>query len=518
MNNIILPNQEAKQRWGAIVEPGWEDNERAFSRFYDGYGPNRNVLNCAIPLARARHLTEFQMPVDWSWDKCLITSGLGRFVPGLADWRYTPRILPEEQLPQMSKLPQEHANLIRSPWVQSPAQAVGMRLNARHLRYHYDLWNTLKPKALRGLHTTLVFVTPQLGYSLAPHIQLQKAFRFFAALSRAAGPVQLFPAKYIYPDAHLGDLADVPAPILADMLPCTGGVDFPVIECTPDPWGVLTQFDQTDQNYGYPFSRASDSVNDFTLTDVESGAMLLPNGRRVTARTSESYVYATLDEKLKEELKRNRDGFEQIRCLARGTITHDGLPFQLPVELQCMVYAVILTHWEMNLERPGDLENYSIKTQHSAIRGFNYYQKVEPYFTNFMRMIQELGKDPDFKTYPLATHLTHGWLDGNLRVSKQASPSEVEIGADLMRYYYQQQLDWMAGVCNLWNHLSFRAGKDQEETICQEGLAFHQMHRQLRFESNYFQRPLKRVSPWPDLHEGWIELDRTGQTSSLPRI
>ena len=55
--------------------------------------------------------------------------------------------------------------------------------------------------------------------------------------------------------------------------------------------------------------------------------MLLPNGRRVVARRSESYVYGTLDDKLREELKCDRDGFEQIRCLARGTVTHDGLPF-----------------------------------------------------------------------------------------------------------------------------------------------------------------------------------------------
>jgi hypothetical protein len=266
------------------------------------------------------------------------------------------------------------------------------------LRYHYELWNDLKPQTLRGLHTTLVFVTPQIGFSLTPHIQLQKAFRFLASLSRFAGPAQLFPAKYIYPDAKLGEMADVPAPIFADILPYTGGVDFPVIDCTPDPWGVITQFDMTDQNYGYPFTQATDSVNDFTLTDIEPGAMLLPNGLRVLAKKSESYVYATLDETLREELMRNRDSFEQIRCLVRGTITHDGLPFQLPVEMQSMVYAVILTHWEMIMDKPGDLTSYAIKTQHAAIRGFNYCQRVEPFYGNFMRMIQELSKNPDFKT------------------------------------------------------------------------------------------------------------------------
>jgi hypothetical protein len=172
----------------------------------------------------------------------------------------------------------------------------------------------------------------------------------------------------------------------------------------------------------------------------------------------------------------------------------------------------------MTLDKPGDLSSYSIKTQHAAIRGFNYYQRVEPFYTNFMRMIQELSKDPDFKTYPISTHLTDSWLGGNLRVSNQPSPSEKEIGADLMRFYYQQQLDWMAGIMNLWNHVSFRNGKGLERTLSQDGLAFHQMHRMLRFDSHLFQRPLSRVAPWPNLHEGWLELDQTCQANSLPRI
>ena len=514
----FFPNNEAKQRWDVIVEPDWEVTETAFSRFYDGYGSNRNVLNCAVPYCA-------RPPVDRLSDANRLVAGqvpdrlrFGHVSTGSGPLEVPSKIEAEAQLPQMKRLTQEQSSLMSSPWFQSPGQAAGMCLNARHLRYHYELWNDLKPQTLRGLHTTLVFVTPQIGFSLTPHIQLQKAFRFLASLSRFAGPAQLFPAKYIYPDAKLGEMADVPAPVFADILPYTGGVDFPVIDCTPDPWGVITQFDMTDQNYGYPFTKATDSVNDLTLTDIEPGAMLLPKGQRVLAKKSESYVYATLDEKLREELKRDRDGFEQIRCLVRGTFTHDGLPFQLPVEMQSMVYAVILTHWEMNLDKPGDLTSYAIKTKHAAIRGFNYYQLVEPFYGNFMRMIQELSKNPDFKTYPLSTHLTNRWLGGNLRVSNQPSPSEKEIGADLMRYYYQQQLDWMAGVFNLWNHVSFRQGKDLERTLGEDGMAFHQMHRMLQFDSHYFRRPSMRVSPSPNLHEGWIELDRTCQTNSLPRI
>ena len=518
MNDNLLADPQIKKRWDAIVEPDWEENQRVFSRFYAGNGANRNVLNCAVPLARARQLTDFQMPAGWSLDKCLVTSGLGRFVPGLEDWRHTPHIRPEAQLPQMVELPKEHADLTRSPWFQSPSQSAGMALNARHLRYHYQLWNDLKPRALRGLHTTLVLVSPQLGYSLTPHIQLQRALWFFSALSRASGPVQLFPAKYLYPDACLGELANVPAPIFADLLPCTGGVGYPAVDCTPDPWGVLTQFDQTDRNYGYPFSHAVDSEKDATLLNLEPGAMLLPNGRRVVARSSESYVYATLDPRLREELMCNRDAFERRRGLARATITHDGLPFQLPVEMQCMVFAVILTQWEMHLGKPGDLEHYSLRTRHAAIRGFNYYQRVEPFYSQFLRMIQELSRNADCKTYPLATHLTHGWLGDNLRVSNRASRPEHEIGGDLMRHYYRQQLDWMAGVFNLWNHVSFRQGRDHENSLSQAGLAFHQMRRMLRVESNYFQRPTERVSPWPDLHPGWTELNQTGQANILPRL
>ena len=406
--DCIFTSKEARPRWDAITEPGGEVTKRAFARFL---GSNRRVLNCAVPLARARQLTEFPMPVNWSLHKCLVASGSGSFPPGLADWKYIPMIKPEAQLPQMVKFSPEHSTLARSPWFQSPGQAVGMCLNARHLRYHHQLWNDLQPRALRGLHTTLVFVTPQVGFSLTPHIQLRKAFRFFAALSRAAGPVQLFPARYLYPEARLGELADMPAPIFADILPYTGGVDFPVMDCTPDPWGVLAYFDQTDQNYGYPFSQATDSANDFSLTDFEPGAMLLPNGRRVIARSSESYVYATLDEKLRDELKRNRDSFEQIRCLARGTITHDGLPFQLPVEMQTMVYAVILTHWEFTMDKPGDLTSYSLKTEHAAIRGFNYYQRVEPYLQKLHATDPEVEPESGLQDLP-AFHPPDPWLVG----------------------------------------------------------------------------------------------------------
>ena len=141
--NSIFPGEETKQRWNTIVEPGHKVTETSFSRFYDVYRSGRNVLNCAVPVARARQLTDFPMPADWSLDKCLIASGTGNFPPGLSDWKYTPRIKPEVQVPQMAKLPTDQLNLMRSPWFQSPGQSAGMCLNARHLRYHHQLWNDL---------------------------------------------------------------------------------------------------------------------------------------------------------------------------------------------------------------------------------------------------------------------------------------------------------------------------------------------------------------------------------------
>jgi hypothetical protein len=202
-----------------------------------------------------------------------------------------------------------------------------------HLRYHHQLWQDLKPKTLQGVNTTLIVGLPQIGFALAPHIQLEKVFLFLGSLARGLGPVQLFPARYIYPDAQLGGLADVPAPIFADILPATGGFAYPCVDCEPDPWRVLARFGNGDRFYGYPFRAAANSMEDFTLHDHETGAMLLPSGRRVVARHSESCVYATLDPKLKDEMMMDRDGFEGATCLLRGAVTHDGLPFQLPVEL-----------------------------------------------------------------------------------------------------------------------------------------------------------------------------------------
>jgi hypothetical protein len=128
-----------------------------------------------------------------------------------------------------------------------------------------------------------------------------------------------------------------------------------------------------------------------------------------------------------------------------------------------------------------------LSTEHAAIRGFNYFQRVEPYYSNFTRFIEELSKDAAFRTYPLCTHLTNSWLGGNLRLANQMSQSERELRRELMRAYYQQQLDWQVGVINLMNHVSFRSksdraglasltGREFERLLNLDGVAFHQMH------------------------------------------
>lgn len=54
----------------------------------------------------------------------------------------------------------------------------------------------------------------------------------FAQLSRCAGTVQLFPAKYLYPDANRHGGKQVPAPIFADILPNLGSC-YPLMDHEP---------------------------------------------------------------------------------------------------------------------------------------------------------------------------------------------------------------------------------------------------------------------------------------------
>jgi hypothetical protein len=212
----------------------------------------------------------------------------------------------------------------------------------------------------------------------------------------------------------------------------------------------------------------------------------------------------------------DRDAFHADYCLDRGVVTHDGLPFMLPVEMQTAVFAVILSAWELEMDKPGDLSSYTLKTQHSAIRGYNFDQRIEPYYSSFMRLVNELSKDPTFETYPLASHLTYPWLGGNLRLPNQRSEAEAVQGVNFLRNYYLQQLDWSMGVFNLWNTVEFRRGSNLEEQLDHYGVAFHQMRPQLRHDVHLFPRPVRRASFWPDFDPVWLEFDQTYFAEGLP--
>lgn len=511
-----IQDKALRSAWDGLTTGGSWANQPFFDRFLQTPGRNKRVLNCAVPLTRALRLTETTLPANWDVSKCLRGSmGLGFALAGLKGWEYTPKIRAVPQPPYLQPLPNEYSDLMKSPWFQRATPALGPGANARHLRYNHELWQELKPRVLQGVQTTIVFVTPQLGYSLTPHIKIDKAFNYFAALSRSYGPAQLFPASYLFLEANLAGMADVPAAIFTDLLPTTGGSNFPVMDGEAKPTRVFANFENADHYFGYPFSQLNNAETDVTLRFKHSGLTVLPNGQRVHAREHEMQTYATLDARLKTDLCCDRRAFIQSHGLVRGVVTHDGLPFELPVELQAMVFAITVTHWRLELDKPGDLTSYTLKTKHAAIRGFNYYQRVEPYYRNFQRLIQEITKDPKFKVYPLATHLTHGWLGGNLLIANQLSAAEQTLDPNILRNYYLQQLDWQAGVINLWNHISFRKGTNLESRLGINGLALHQMQPQLQFDSRLFQKPLRQASVWPELHPGWKQLDTTGVIDDL---
>ena len=54
--NKPMPQQTENfaERWNVIANPGAEHTEQAFTDFIRGCGQGRKVLNCAVPLARAR--------------------------------------------------------------------------------------------------------------------------------------------------------------------------------------------------------------------------------------------------------------------------------------------------------------------------------------------------------------------------------------------------------------------------------------------------------------------------------
>jgi hypothetical protein len=129
----------------------------------------------------------------------------------------------------------------------------------------------------------------------------------------------------------------------------------------------------------------------------------------------------------------------------------------------------------------------------------------------------------------MATHLTDSWLGGNVRLANRQTKSELDFGPQFMRSLYRQQLDWQMGVTNLMNHLSFRtssngyglrslSGREIERRLNPEGLVFHQMQRNLRFDSHLFDRPTKKASLWPDHHPDWQQMDRHRCSVTLPKL
>jgi hypothetical protein len=47
----------------------------------------------------------------------------------------------------------------------------------------------------------------------------------------------------------------------------------------------------------------------------------------------------------------------------------------------------------MEMDHPGDLTPYNLRTQHAAIRGYNFYQRQEPCFSNFMPLVEYVYLD-----------------------------------------------------------------------------------------------------------------------------
>lgn len=517
------------ERWREIELPGHHHTEKAIHGILRN-DSRRNVLNCALTENTARNLSGFELPKGFGLEECLRAAACGILPEGLRDWKYDPKIRVDGLAPWFLALPIQSKELRNLPWFQHASPTRYLAANARHIRYNYDFWQQLKPRTLRGVHTTLILGLPQIGFALTPHIQLEKSFLFLGALARGLCASQLFPARYLFPDGALGQMASAPAPIFADLVPATGGYFWPMVEEEPDPWRVLGRFDRTDRNYGYPFSYARDPQADVVLQNVSPGAMLLPNGSRVQARLSESLAYATLDPELGIELKLDRDRFEFRNGLLRGAVTHDGLPFQLPVQMQCLVYAVVLSTWEMELDEPGNLSSYRLRTRHAAIRGFNFYQRVEPWYSNFLRLVNDVVGHPDFKEYPMSTHLTDSWLGGNLHLANRLTESERALGPVLMRHIYHQQLDWQLGMINLMNHVKFRSrllngvlraktGREIEAELEGDGMIFHQMQQHfLRFDSHQFDRPSKPASLWPDHNPDWAQLDEHARDVTLPKM
>ena len=199
MTSSSIPDPALRERWESLAQPASEQTTAQFNRFLAGPNGSRRILQCAIPIARAHQFARASLPPGVTTADCLQAAGTGRFPEALRGWNYEPMVRSLPQLPQMRKLPAAHAQLRGLPWFDSPGQSAWLGLNARHLRYHHDLWQTLRPRVLQGVQTTLVLAMPQTGFCLTPHVQMEKVFLYLGSLARGLMPAQLFPARYLYP-------------------------------------------------------------------------------------------------------------------------------------------------------------------------------------------------------------------------------------------------------------------------------------------------------------------------------
>lgn len=226
MNAPDLVNHE---RWHQTTHSGHEHTQNAIKSILAA-DPQRPILNCAQSEIVARNLTEFTLPAGLDYDRCLRAGSSGNVPECLRSWKYQPRIQAVPQLPSLQPLPARHKTLRRLPWFDCASPTRHLASNARHIRFNHDLWRELKPRTLRDLSTTLVLAMSQIGVALTSHIDLKSSFLYLGALARGLGAVQLFPARYLFPDARLGELADTPAPIFADLLPATCGYAWPLVD------------------------------------------------------------------------------------------------------------------------------------------------------------------------------------------------------------------------------------------------------------------------------------------------
>ncbi len=78
-SNELEQNRQLSERWEALSLPGDSHTSNAFSSYLQVFSKQRNVLNCAIPLPRAKSLTDFELPDGVTLQDCMTASVTGSF-------------------------------------------------------------------------------------------------------------------------------------------------------------------------------------------------------------------------------------------------------------------------------------------------------------------------------------------------------------------------------------------------------------------------------------------------------